>query len=716
MKENKDELEKDLEELRKELNEVNGENRKLMMANKELTLDQQQLEVKLQQLEMGHKLAKDDNEKIRNDLLKFQSENDALKDSLNNQSDMIQVQTVTEVESAPTMFFDDDVDGIKRDKDKLEIELEAAEDAAKRLQDELEDMQSAKDRLDNELHDVKKKLQEGEADISELDSKCEQLNHELELANQNNNDLRNDMANLKESKVEVEAENDDLKDEIKNLEQQLQRLNKEKADLERELKRAGDAPIAKRRGSRDLYNEKERKIRELGENVAELERVIQKDRSQMSSLKDENEELQDKNKELREDIKELHNEIADLKNKLNREKKNSEDLENEIKDLQDMKGIGKDGADPEKEKQLMREIDTLKDRNNKLQKNLDQSKQEKNDLKKQLDEYNSRFDHNNKQLAVQITALYGGQSEVYKKEMEEKNDKIEKLQQEKMDIAMELERLKEECDAAKSNLVDLQKRNDELQKDNKTLKDDKTKLDNKLMEEMNYNKVKTAELEAEQDIQKNKIKDKDDLVKKCEKQLQQLREQLATSVPSDKASTTLIVERKPNRREHKLMLSYQEGLMNRPGIYRSTSESSLSNGDVSRSSDAEHSQLGENLSKDLSYDRRKRTTEPKDHVRETIDVVESKPIESKPDYASLLDQRSSTPVDEDDKKSGRRESGSSRYRAGRDQESTRDRDRGSSYRGRSSDSTRDWDRDRAGRQSSNKDRGKEHDRAQCQQN
>ncbi|KAJ7375558.1 hypothetical protein OS493_040418, partial [Desmophyllum pertusum] len=164
---------------------------------------------------------------------------------------------------------------------------------------------------------------------------------------------------------------------------------------------------------------------------------------------------------------------------------------------------------------------------------------------------------------------------------------------------MRLESQKEEQDAAKSNLNDIQKQYETLQENNKTLREDKYKLDNKLLEEMNFNKVKTAELEAEQDILKSKIKDKDDLIKKYEKQVEQLREQLATSVPSDQASTTLVVDvdKRRKQRQHSLMLSYQEGLMNRPGgLYRSTSEISLSNGDYSRSSntsrsDSEHSHL-----------------------------------------------------------------------------------------------------------------------------
>lgn len=389
--------------------------------------------------------------------------------------------------------------------------------------------------------------------------------------------------------------------------------------------------------------------------------------------------------------------------------KKIEDLEKEIQELEDMVASGKGGMDPEKEKQLIRENNALSERNKKLQKNLDDAKKEILDLKEQLDEYNNRFEDNNKQLAVQITALNGGQSELYKKEIEEKDAKIEDLQKDKMEAQMQLERLKEEYDAAKSTLTDFQKKNDELQKEIKSLRDDKNRLDNKLLEEMNYNKVKTAELEAELEILKNKIKDKDGLIKKNEKQMQQLREQLASSVPSDQASTTLILDRKGSRpREYKMMLSYQDGLMNRPGSVRSSSESSLPNGDVSGSSDLEHSELGEKLGREISRGRGKRSSEPKDHVGEKIDVVESRPVESERDYDSVF--RSSTPVEEEQgTRRGRRES--DRYGSDRDRYSTRDRDRANET-SNERESERPSYRDRERRST---DRGKERNRAECQQ-
>ena len=292
-----------------------------------------------------------------------------------------------------------------------------------------------------------------------------------------------------------------------------------------------------------------------------------------------------------------------------------------------------------------------------------------------------------------------------------------------MNVETKLESLKEELDAAKSNLKDTQSQNDILEVDNKTLKEDIAKLDNKLVEEMNFNKVKTAELEAEQDILKNKIKDKDDLIKKYEKQLQQLREQLAMSVPSDQASTTLIldVDKRRKQRQHSLMLSYQEGLMNRPGgLYRSTSENSLPSEDVSRSNDfskshSEHSQFGELLGKELSHGRRSRQTAPKDHIGETVEASTKATTESEPDYAVQIQQRSSTPIsDDEDKKSAWRSSdrdpGSQRYgERYREWSSTRDRDR---------DSTRDRDSSSRDTESSKRrsDRGKERNRADCQQN
>lgn len=364
----------------------------------------------------------------------------------------------------------------------------------------------------------------------------------------------------------------------------------------------------------------------------------------------------------------------------------------------------------------------LNDRNNKLQNDLNQAKQDiteyKNqvaELKKQLNE----FDDSSKQLSVQITKFVGDQSDTLRKEVQEKDDKIEKLQQEKLEVEMKLERLKEEMEVGKSALGDLQKQNETQKEYIKTLTDDKNKLDNRLVEEMNFSKVKIAEVEAEQDILNKKLKDKDDLIKKYDKQVQDLREQLATSVPSDQASTTLImdVDKRRKHRQHSLMLSYQEGLMNRPvGLYRSTSESSLPNGDVSRSSDlsrsdSEHSQFGELLGKEIPHGKRSgRTSEPRDHVGETVEATTKVSTESEPDYAAQL--RSSTPVlEEEDKRSGRRPSdrtSGSRYG---DRHDTRDSSGRDKDRDADTSRTRASDRDRR-----SSDRTRDRDRSECKQN
>lgn len=170
------------------------------------------------------------------------------------------------------------------------------------------------------------------------------------------------------------------------------------------------------------------------------------------------------------------------------------------------------------------------------------------------------------------------------------------------------------------------------------------------------------------------------------------------------------------------MLSYQEGLMNRPGgLYRSTSESSLPNGDISRSSDSgksdlEHSQIGELLSKEIPQSRRNRDSAPRDHVGETVEATSKVTTESEPDYAAQL--RSSTPVDDnEDIKSSRRpsdrDSGSQRYGGYRDSDSTRSRVSSGRHRDRDSDSIRGRESDRADRRS---ERGKDRNRSECQQN
>ena len=722
LKEDKEELEKDIQELRDELNDVKGEHSKLMIQNKDLKMDLQQLELNLRELEIGHKRAKDDNEKIRSDLAQTQSENADLKHTLNRRDDeMIQAQPVAIVESAPPMLFEDDaVDGIKQNNDKLTIELEAAKNQIEILKNELDDRQERDSFLQDELTEARKRLKEDEADIKNLEAEIGNLRHELDLANQNCDDQRNENQDLLDAKENLQTEVTDLRAEVKDLETELQKLAKEKADLERELKRAGQAPI-ERRPSRDIHNEKEKRIRELSEKVVQLERDIQNGGYELSSLREENDDLQEKINSLKIENKDLRYNISQLEQDNRRDNNKIVELEKENQELQDRLHNSNGEIDSGKDKDLTTEENkALLARNKKLQNDLEHLKQEKANMKRQLDEYSKRLDDNSKQLAVQITKFVGDQSETFRKDAQEKDNKIDKLQQEKFEVEKRLQSLIEELDAAKSNLSDVQKQNEILHEDIKTLEEDKAKLDNKLVDEMNFCKVKTAELEAEQDILTKKIKEKDDLVKRYEKQVQELREQLAMSVPSNQASTTLILESR-KQRPHSLMLSYQEGLMNRPGgLYRSTSESSLPNGDISKSSDSgksdtEYSQIGELLSKDIPPARRSMPSASKDHVGETVEATSKVNTESEPDYAAQL--RSSTPVnDNEDVKSSRkpsdRDSGSQRYGGYRDSDSTRSRYSTGRDRDRDSDSTRSRESDRADRRS---ERGKDHNRAECQQ-
>ncbi|KAJ7325996.1 hypothetical protein OS493_028718 [Desmophyllum pertusum] len=663
LKEDKEDLEKDVQELRNELNEVRGENRKFMMENKELKLELQQLEVRLHELEMGHRLAKDDNDKIRKDLLQFESENAYLKDNINSASYSYSGER-------PPMMFDDDVDGIKRDKDKLQIELEASEEQVKMLQIELDDKQTKNDLQLEELTETRRRLREDEANYKKLEAEIENLRHEVDLANHNYEDQRNENRDLLDAKDNLQAEAKELREEVKDLETQLQKLAKEKADLDRELKRFGKAPI-ERRPSRDLHNEKDKKIRDMAERVVQLERDIQRGGYELSSLREEKDELQVQITNMKDENNYLHSKSSQLELDGKRNDKKIEDLEKENQELKDMLGRNNEAAEKSRPSQARQA-----------------------ELKKQLDEYSYRFDDSSKQLAVQITRFVGDQSETFRKEAQEKDDRIKKLEDEKFELEMHLESQKEEQDAAKSNLIDIQKQYETLQENNKTLREDKYKLDNKLLEEMNINKVKTAELEAEQDILKSKIKDKDDLIRKYEKQVEQLREQLATSVSQRPGIDYFDLG---CRQTSKAATAQLDAVLPR-GLDEQARSS-----DTSRS-DSEHSQFGELLGKEISHGRRSgKPSEPIDHIDEIVEASSKDTTESESDYASQL--RSSTPVsDDDDKKSGRkpsdRDSGSQRYG---DRYSTRDRDREST-------------RDRASDREKRSDRGKDRNRSDCQQN
>ena len=656
LKEDKEELEKDNQELRDELNEVRSENLKLMMESKELKFDLQQLEIKLCELEMGNKLVKEENDKIRSDLLLFQSENTDLKENLSRWNDnSIQVQeavtTVQTVDSVLPMMFDDDLDEIKRERDKLKVELEAAEDQVKILQSEREDKQTTNDRIKVELIEVKRIITEYEVDIKKLNTELENLNHELVLANQNYEDQRNENRVLFDAKENLLVETNELQTEVKGLEMQLQNLAKEKAELERQIKNPDQTPT-ERRSSRDLHNEKEKKIRELMEKASQLEHYIEKSVYEVSSLEEENNGLQVKINTLKDENNELYTKLSQFELDIRRDRSRIVELEKENQELQEMLGnVNAGGIDSGTENtELVLQINTLNDRNNKLQTSLEQAKQDKAELKKQLDEYSNRLDDTSRQLAVQITKYAGEQSMSLRHLVQEKDEKIEKLQQEKLEIAITLESLKEEFGAAKSSFSDIQNQNETLQLSIKTLTEDKVKLDNKLVEEMNLRKVTIAEMEAEQDILRNKINDKDNLVKKFEIQLQQLREQLATSVSSDYVSTTLIIDVSDKRRRQRQLghsSSYKEGLMNRfGGLYRSTSEGKMS---------SELSQVGEPLCKQRSHGdlNNVRSTE---HLAKEI-VVSTSVVTTESQLRSTTQDSSSRPTsDVKDEKSARKES------------------------------------------------------------
>ena len=641
--EDKEELEKDNQEVRDELNEVRSENLKLMMENKELKLDLQQLEIKLKELEMGHKLVKDDNDKIRSDLVFFQSENTDLKESLNRRNnDFIQVQAVTTVEtveSDPLKMFDDDLDEIKRERDKLKIELEAAEDQVKMLQTELEDKQTRSGKINVELIEAKRIVTEYEVDIKKLTTELGNLHHELDLANQNYEDQRNENRVLVDAKKNLLVETNDLHREVNGLEMQLQSLAKEKAELERQIKNAGQTPT-QRRSSRDLHSEKEKRIRELTEKVSQLEHYIEKSAYQ----EEENNDLQLKINALKDENNELYTKLSQFELDIRRDHSRIEELEKENQELQEMLGNSTaSGIDSGTEStELVMQINTLNDRNNKLQASLEQAKQEKAELKKQLVEYSNRFDDTSRQLAVQITKFAGDQSVSLRNVTQEKDELIDKLQQEKLEIAMKLESVNEELKAAKSSFSDVQNQSKTLQLSINTLKEDKANMDIKLVEEENLHKVKIAEMEAEQDILRNTIKDKDNLVKKFEVQVQQLREQLATSVSSDQVPTTFTIDVSDKRRRQRQLghsSSYKEGLMKRfGGLNRSTSEEKMS---------SEHSQFGETFSKQRSHGDLNNMSAAEHLVKETAMSTSVVTTESQPESITQDSTRKSISDDED---------------------------------------------------------------------
>ena len=692
LKEDKEELEKDIGELREELHQVKGENLKLTLENKELKRDLQQLEIKLNELEIGHQQVKEYNEKIQSDLLLFQSENTDLKESLNKgNDDQVQaVATVETVESAPPMTFDDDLDGIKRDKEKLQIELEATEDQVKMLQNELEDKQNRYDRVHVELTASRRRVTEDEANIKKLETELENLHHELDLANQNYEVQQNENRVLLEAKETLQVEIIDLHAEVKDLETQLQNLAKEKTDLERQIKKAGQAPI-ERQSSRDLHNEKEKRIRELMEKVAQLEHDIEKSGYEVSTLGEENNDLQVNLNTLKDENTALRTKLSQFELDARRDSSRIVELEKRNQELQEMLDVG--GSDSGSDnKELVLQINTLNERNNKLKISLERAKQDKSEMKKQLDEYGNRFGDTSRHLAVQITS-FGNQSETFRNEPQEKNEKVEKLQEEKLEVEKKLESLIAELDATKSNLSHIQDQNESLQHSIKTLTEDKVKLDNKLVEEINLNLVKVAEMEAEQDILRNRIEDKDNLVMKYEIQVQQLREQLATSVPSDQATTTLVIADKWRKhRQHGLSTSYKEGLMSRFGeLFRSTSEGRVA---------SEQSQFGGTLSKEQSHEGLRKFKSTEDDVGGTVMTTSMVATESEFDYASH--QSSDTQVSGDDVEK------SEKKPSDKDPDSAADSNREKSTDGSGSQG--------AARERRSSDHGKARDRADCKQN
>jgi len=157
---------------------------------------------------------------------------------------------------------------------------------------------------------------------------------------------------------------------------------------------------------------------------------------------------------------------------------------------------------------------------------------------------------------------------------------------------------------------------------------------------MNSHKVKIAEMEAEQDFLSNKINGKDNLVNKLEIQVQQLREQLATSVSSEKVSTTLVIDVSDKRRRQRplgLSSSYKEGLMTRfGGLYRSTSEGRMP---------SEHYQAVELLSKQRSRGDLNNTGSTEHLPKET--VVSTSTVTTKSQLESTTQDSNSSPTSDD---------------------------------------------------------------------
>ena len=102
------------------------------------------------------------------------------------------------VETNPFDF--EELDGAKRDKERLQIELESYEGKIRSLERSLDEKQKQKRKVDDSLVQAKKRISELETDNKNLETTRDNARHEAEIANQEFIEQRTDNERLKQEK------------------------------------------------------------------------------------------------------------------------------------------------------------------------------------------------------------------------------------------------------------------------------------------------------------------------------------------------------------------------------------------------------------------------------------------------------------------------------------------------------------------------------------
>ena len=325
------------------------------------------------------------------------------------------------------------------------------------------------------VEDLQREMTEKTATIENLKNENKKLQNRVDTYDDEITDLReqfNKLQNLTESQnrklAEFEKVNAEYASKIINLEEtsksqekseelegKLKDKSEEAAKLENKIKQMETDSAALTKRNQDLIGDKNKKISELNESIADLKGSLQEKEDQASSSADEVSKLQTTVTEKEEEILKLSKSIADLK-QCNDEMAMKETELTDLKSQMEKMSLEKDSISEEKSKlesdnkllsEQVSQTSQVMNANETLTKDMDALKHEMEELKKSNDDLQKirssqeekieNLDKDNESLAAKLES-----SEESLKAKKEKLDAAEKaeiaLKAERDDIATKL--------------------------------------------------------------------------------------------------------------------------------------------------------------------------------------------------------------------------------------------------------------------------------------